>query len=229
MDIKYDEYLEKGTEKLLEIFSSSDISEGEKEAMATAFSDELISNIGDTSKLQDYERLIYSVSLQYIDDNLSKVLSNVQASYSDYDRAIKYCIREKEILQIFQVRKWTIPDVDNNDLDRCESTLRSRQESTSISSKIAEEDRKIDELVNVAQTELSVSACDTALVLLEELASDLSICKQKKLTIPSVNNKDTKKTAKKVSDIRKIAEKKEGLHQEMYVIDSQINNMTRVE
>lgn len=225
MDIKYDEYLEKGTEKLLEIFSSSDISEGEKEAVVSAFSDELVSNIGDTSKLQDYEHLIYSVSLKYIDDCLSKLLSNTEASYSDYEKAIKYCVREKEILQIFQVKKWSVPVISNNDLDKCESTIRTRQESTSISSKISEEDHKIDELVNTAQTELSFSACDKALELLEELANDLAICKQKKLTVPSVNNKDTKKIAKKVSDIRKIAEKKESLHQEMYGIDSQIDSI----
>ncbi len=61
MDIKYDEYLEKGTEKLLEIFSSSDISDEEKEVLVTAFSNELIRNIGDTSNLKDKELLIYSV------------------------------------------------------------------------------------------------------------------------------------------------------------------------
>ena len=47
MNIKYDEYLAKGTEKLLEIFSSVDVSEGEREAIVSAFSDELVSNIGD--------------------------------------------------------------------------------------------------------------------------------------------------------------------------------------
>jgi beta-lactam-binding protein with PASTA domain len=225
MDIKYDEYLEKGTEKLLEIFSSSDISDEEKEVLVTAFSNELISNIGDTSNLQDYEFLIYSVSLKYVDDCLSKSLANNRASYSDCERAIKYCYREKEILQVFQAKKWDIPGISNNDLDKSETILKVRQESASLISKILEEDHKIDDLIYTAQTELSMSFCDSAQELLEELSNDLTICKQKKISVPAVNNKDAKKTAKKISDIRITAEKKECLHQEMYSLDSQIDSM----
>lgn len=225
MNIKFDEYLAKGTEKILEIFSSTDISDEEKEAIISAFSDELMNNIGDTSKLQDYEYGIYSVSLNYLDENISKTLSNAQVSYNDYENAIKFCARAKGILQLFSVKKWDVPKIGNSDLDKCEQTLRTRQESTSISTKIAEEDRRIDELLRTVQTELSVNVCDTVLGLLDELANDLSICKQKKMSVPTVNNKDTKKIAKRVAEVRKIAEQKESLHQSMYDIDLQINNI----
>ncbi len=225
MNIKYDEYLAKGTEKLLEIFSSVDVSEGEREAIVSAFSDELVSNIGDINKLKDYEYLIYGVTLKYIDDLLSQVLSNGQSSYSDYENAIKYCIREKEIIQIYEVKKWKLPELSNTDFNKCLMTLKSRQESTSISSKIAEEDHRIDELLKSAQSDFSISACDSALKLLEELANDLAICKQKRLVVPAVNNMDTKKVSKKLNDIRKIAEQKENLHQGMYDVDLQIHNI----
>ena len=127
MNIKYDEYLAKGTEKLLEIFSSVDVSEGEREAIVSAFSDELVSNIGDINKLKDYEYLIYGITLKYIDDLLSQVLSNGQSSYSDYENAIKYCIREKEIIQIYEVKKWKLPELSNTDFNKCLMTLKSRQ------------------------------------------------------------------------------------------------------
>lgn len=225
MKNKYDEYLVKGTEKLLDILSSTEIPEEEKEAIVSAFSEELVNNIGDTSKLQDYEYCIYNVSFKYLDGCISRILSNAQASYSDYEFAIKYCVREKEILQLFAVKKWNVPKIGNADLDKCEQTLRIRQESTSITSKIIEEDRKIDELLRTAQTELSVTACDNVLRLLEELTSDIAICKQKKVSVPVINNKDTNKIGKSVSEIRKIAEQKESLHQAMYDVDLQIHNI----
>lgn len=225
MDIRYDEYLAKGTEKILEIFSSSDVSEGEREAVVKAFSDELISNIGDTNKLSDYEHLIYSVSLKYLDDSLSSIFSLNQVSYSDYEKAIKNCGREKNILQVFEAKKWALPRLINADIDKCEKIFRSRQESTSISSKIIEEDKKIDELVKTAQRDLSTNACDSAISLLSELATDIEICKQKKLSVPTINNKDTKKISKQIGEVRKIAEQKELLHQNMYEVDLKINDI----
>ena len=225
MDIKFDEYLAKGTEKILEIFSSTDISDEEKEVIVSSFSEKLMKNIGDTSKLQDYEYEIYSVSLKFLDEMISGTISNVQASYSEYENAIKYCARIKDILQIFSLKKWNIPKLGNIDIDKCEQILRTRQESTSISSKIIDEDHKIDEQLKIAQHELSVNACDTVLALLEELANDLAVCKQKKVSVPTVNNKDTKKIAKKITEIRKVAEQKESLHQTMCDVDFQIHNI----
>lgn len=225
MDIKFDEYLAKGTEKILEIISSADILNEEKEVIVSAFSEELMNNIGDTSRLQDYEFVIYSVSLNFLDESISRIFSNAQASYSDYENAIRCCSRAKEILKLFCAKKWNVPRLGNSDLEKCERILRTRQESTSISSKIIEEDRRIDDLIRTVQNDLSINACDTLLRLLEELANDLSICKQKKVSVPTVNNKDTKKIAKKVSEIRKIAEQKESLHQSMYDIDLQIHNI----
>ena len=225
MDIKFDEYLAKGTEKILEIFSSTDISDEEKEVIVSSFSEKLMKNIGDTSKLQDYEYEIYSVSLKFLDEMISGTISNVQASYSEYENAIKYCARIKDILQIFSLKKWNIPKLGNSDIDKCEQILRTRQESTSISSKIIDEDHKIDEQLKIAQHELSVNACDTVLALLEELANDLAVCKQKKVSVPTVNNKDTKKIAKKITEIRKVAEQKESLHQTMCDVDFQIHNI----
>ena len=225
MDIRYDEYLAKGTEKILEIFSSSDVSEGEREAIIKAFSDELISNIGDTNKLRDYEHLIYSVSIMYLDDYLSRIFSSSQVTYSDYEKAIINCAREKDILQVFEMKKWPLPELVNADLDKSASILISRQESTSISSKIVDEDRKIDELVRTAKKDLSTKTCDLITSLLSELDNDIDICKRKKLSVPTINNKDIKKISKQIADIRKIAEQKEALHQDMYELDLQIHDI----
>lgn len=225
MNIRFDDYLAKGTDKIIEIFSSTDISDEEKEAVASAFSEELMRNIGDASKLQDCEYGIYTASLKYLDNSISRIISSTQASYTEYESAIKNSARAKDILQMFVGKQWNIPKLENNDLEQCGQILRIRQESILISSKIAEEDRKIDELLRIAQNELSINACDEALELLDELANDLSICKQKKVSINSVNNKDTKKIIKKVTNIRRIAEQKENLHQSMYDVDLQIHNI----
>lgn len=225
MDIKFDDYLAKGTEKILEVFSAADISDEEKEVIVSSFSEELMRNIADTSKLQDYEYEIYSVSLKFLDEKISGTISNAQASYGEYENAIKYCARVKDILQIFSLKKWSMPKLRNADIDECEQIIKKKQESTSISSKIIEEDCRIDEQIRIAQNELSVNACDTVIELLDELANDLALCKQKRISVPTVNNKETKKIAKKVAEIRKIAEQKESLNQAMYDLDLQIHNI----
>lgn len=212
MEAKYNEYLEEGTKKIIEIASSPDVGENEKRAIVETFASELSNNVGNTEKLHDYEPLLYGVSIRFIDEKITSVLSNQNASYRDFEKAIKLCQRQRELSAIFKGKKWDLPKLENANVDKCEETLRRRQESTSISSKIMEEDRQIDDFIRSAQTELSVKACDTVIELVSELEEDIALCKSKKVSVPPINNKDTKSVRKRMTDLRKIAEQKETLH-----------------
>lgn len=229
MSIKYEDYLGTGTNKLMEFLSSTDIDEGEREAVVTAFSGELADNICDTENLEDSEALIYRTSLEYNDGKISEVLANNAATYSDYEKAIKRCCRVREMMQLFAAKKWSIPRLRNSNLDKCEESLRKLQESTSISNKIIDEDRKIDKMKRTAQAELSVQICDIVLGLLDELANDIVLCKKKKVALPAINNKDTKKAVKKMNELRKIAEQKEAFCQRIEGIDLQIQNIVTLQ
>lgn len=225
MDIKYGDYLDESTRKILEIVSSPDIEEEERNVIVSAFSDELVNSISDTSNLRDCDLLIYSVSLKYIDSRLSRILADDKVSYAEYEKAIRLCKRQRELIQLFTNNKWDIPPICNTELRQCEDVLRKRQESDSISSKIIEEDQRIDELMRQAQAELSVQACNLLFGLLNELESDIEMCKKKKTSLPEIRNKNTKKIAKRVMEIKKIAEQKEILHQSICELDLQIDGI----
>ncbi len=215
MDIKYEDYLDRGTRRILELFSSADINAEEREAIASAFADELAGNIGNIEGLRDYDLLIYTASVRFVDSKISEILSKDNASYSDYESGIKYCARQQQSFALFRNNGWTLPRVENAAPEKCAELLQKRQESISIGSKILDEDKRIDELLVLAEKELSISVCDQLTGLVNDLEQDLSICKQKRISVPAINNKDTRKTLKKVAEIQKKAEQKESVHKEM--------------
>lgn len=225
MSDKYNEYLSLGTSKMMEYLSSSSAGDGERNAVISAFSETLSVGINDSSSMGHYEKVIYDASVRYLDKEVSEALSNTNAPYEQYETAIVDCKRIAEIVQIYVVKGWTSPQISNQDISRSESILRERQDSTSIVSKIIDEDRKISELLSLAEKNLEVKICDQLLDLLEDLSDDLAICKRKKVSLPAISNKATKKIVKRVSSLREVAEQKEELYQEISELDIQIHNM----
>ena len=225
MDIRYANYLEKGTRRMIELFSSEDLSAEEKEFIASAFTDELANNIGDTKGLENYDYLIYSASVRFVDSIISQILLKENASYGDYETGIKYCARQQQSFARFKKNGWTIPRVDNLIPEDCCKLLQKKKESISTGRKILDEDKQISELVILAEKDLSVSICDQLTKLIDELEQDISICKQKRISLPEIKNKDTRKILKRISETRRIAEKKETVHREILSTDYQIHTI----
>ena len=223
MDITYEEYLDRGTRKIMELFSSENISEEERDAIASAFVDELAGNIGNTESLRDYDFLIYTASVRFVDKKISEILLKEKASFTDNEAGIKYCTRQQQSFAMFRKNGWNIPKVENSSPEKCIELLEKRQKLISIENKIVEEDRQIDELLSLADKELSVSICDQITGLVKDLEKDISFCKQNNITVPVINNKDTGKLLKRVVEIRRNAEQKEALYREIYNVDLQIH------
>lgn len=224
MKLKYEDYLKSGTQELRRFLSSAEVDDGEKEAVITAFAEELSKNIGNTEMLQDYEWVIYNASIKYIYSKISSVLVASKASYNDYKVALSLCKQGQNIQQDFISKKWVFPELNNMDLKQCEKALEERCDVTSITEKIVEEDHKIDELLGKIQIELSVAMCDDALSIIEEMSANIAKCKQRKISIPPINNKNTKKVSKKILDIRNVAEQKENLHKGILENDNRIHD-----
>lgn len=225
MESRFARYLEEGTKKIIEIVSTPSFGEEEKSIIIEAFSNELLNSIGNTGNLGDHERLLYGASIKYVDGRISSILSNQNALYDDYENAIKLCQRQRELFGMFQDRNWELPKVDNMSLDRCEQTLRERQELILISRKILEVDRQIDELSRSVQTDLNVKTCDIILNLLSQLEENIVHCEKKSFPFPVINNKDIKKTRNGIIELRKTAEQKETLYQNICDVDHRIHNI----
>ncbi len=225
MNVKYDDYLYQGTKTIMELFASEGIDKGERDAIVAAFTDELTSHIGNTDTVRDYNLLINTASVQFVDRSISAILSNQHASYSDYQNALRQCNRQQKRLGTFNEKGWAIPKIENIDPQKCAAILRARQESDSISSRIINTDKQISILFGQAQEQLSTSLCDQVSELLVSLERDISACKQTRLALPAISNNDTKKLSKQVAAIRKNAELKEDLHQKIIAVDSKIHSV----
>lgn len=224
MDLSFGEYLERGTQKILEIVSSTSVSDEERDTIIEAYTAELSNNIGNTSKLKDYELLACEASLKHIDEKISEILANTNSKYDDYATAISLCERQKSLIDEFHSKGWSLKDIANTNVDSCIDELRKRQDSTSLTNKIIEEDHQITYLIQQAQQDLSVKTCESANEVIDSFERNLELAKAKKTKIASIENKDIKKARKKVEDIRTVAEKKEAVHQQLYDIDGQLYN-----
>ncbi|WP_028236462.1 hypothetical protein [Pseudobutyrivibrio sp. MD2005] len=224
MDYSFGEYLEKGTQKILEIVSSTSVSDEEKTSIIEAFSAELSNNIGNIGNLKDSELLVYEVSLKHIDAKISEVLANVSASYDDYERAISLCARQKELIDKFHNKGWNLSEIANTNIESCMDELHKRQDSASLVDRIIDEDHQITKLIKQAQEELSVKLCELAYLEIDSLEKDLELAKSKKVKVKKTENKDLKKVRKKLEDIKANAEKKELLHRNLFEIDGKLYN-----
>ena len=227
MDTRFEDYLNKGARKILELFSSPDYDEGERTAIVSAYTNELSENIGDTEQIRDYELLIYTASLQYIDGRLTGILSDNHAPYSLLTYGIKLAERQKKLFVLFGERKWSLPKVENNP-ERCLAVFSKRQKSISISSKIQDEDRQIDELLSLARKEMSASACAQILALVEELEQDIVVCETQNISLPKINNRNAKATRTRVSEIRRMIERKDAIQQEIVDIGQSISSIDSI-
>ena len=222
MGDKFEEYLDKGTKTILSLFSSTVISNEERNAIVSAFTDALSSAIGTEEIVSESDRLIYTTSVRFIDNRLSQILAGTNSSYREYEEGIELCNRQQGLVRLFGEKQWPLPGIDNSNLGKCSEILRKRQESTSIASKILEEDKALSETIELAQATLSVRTCEQALALNHDLEQDISICKKKHLDVPQIMNKDFKKNARQISEIKRVSEQKEALHKQICDIDLQI-------
>lgn len=225
MDMKYEEYLDRGTKRILELFSSADISAEERDAIISEFTYALAGNITNTKNLREYDFLIFSASVRYVDDEISRILSKENASYEDYEAGIRYCTRQQQSFSMFKQNGWTLPGVKNSSPEKCAEQFWERQEPLSIHGKVLDKDRQIDELFTMAEKDLSVNICDQLERLITELKQDLSVCKQKRIKVPTIKNKEFRKLFKRVAELRKNAEQKEKLYEEIYNNDYQIHSV----
>ena len=202
MDLSFGEYLERGTQKILEIVSSTSVSDEERDTIIEAYTAELSNNIGNTSKLKDYELLACEASLKHIDEKISEILANTNSKYDDYATAISLCERQKALIDEFHSKGWSLKDIANTNVDSCIDELRKRQDSTSLTNKIIEEDHQITYLIQQAQQDLSVKTCESANEVIDAFERNLELAKAKKTKIASIENKDIKKAQAIINEIK---------------------------
>lgn len=62
----------------------------------------------------------------YENDMQNQIVEYQNKIYEDNELALGLCKREKELLEVFAVRKWQLPSLKNVELDKCLNVLRNR-------------------------------------------------------------------------------------------------------
>ncbi len=119
MDIRFSDYLEKGTALIQSIFSDGSVTEEEKTLIVHAFSAELKRNIGKDTGFTDYQPLIYGISVRLLDRQISEFMSKNSAEKTDFDKTLKLCERQKKLIELFRTSGWELPKINYPDIDAC--------------------------------------------------------------------------------------------------------------
>lgn len=225
MDITYKKYLDQGTGKLRDLLSSSELSEEERKYIADKYSEQLVKGLFDTDDLNDLDQTIYGASLSYIDEKISWALANKDLTYRAYENVISLCGRQKKLINLFSKQKWSLPSIQNSDIDKCEKELIKKQETGALIKEIKETDEAIDRLFEDINHELDLSKCDLLLDALNTLDEDLKICRKKKIAVPTLNNGNTEMKIETVKKLRKTAEKKEEVYKQIRETDENIDHL----
>lgn len=222
MASKYEQFMDEGTNKLIEVLTSLSLDEEEKEAIVAAFSEELSKHISDHEEMPDYNFIISSISLNYVDRKLSTILAKVNLSAREFDEALALCSRHRVLVRQFRDNSWLIPNLIYKDVAGCEEQLRSQMEQEQLSNHLTRLDQQIDAAMARAEKEISVDSCNEVIVLLDELSRVLDSCGKKKTSLPALKNGDTKKLYKKVASLQTKATQKEALYREISDVDSKL-------
>lgn len=222
MGSKYEQFMDEGTNKLMEVLASPSLDEEEKTAIVAAFSEELSKHISDHEEMPDYDFIICSISLNYVDRKLSAILAKVNLSAREFDEALALCSRHKVLVRRFRDNSWLIPNLVYKDVTGCEERLRSQMEQDQLSNHLTRLDRQIDAAMARAEKEISVVSCNEVIVLLDELSRVLDSCSKKKIPLPALKNGDTEKLYKKVASLQANATQKEALYREISDVDSKL-------
>lgn len=231
MDNKYELFMDEGTTKLMDVLSSSQIDEDEKNAIVDAFTSELENHISNHDTMPDYEFIINSISVVYVDKKLLSILAKETPTYKDFETALTLCNRLRTLLSTFTKEGWVLPVITNSNPDDCEKTIKQRREDYLWSNKLTQLDHQIDEAIARAERDVSTESCNAAVVLLDEMRREIESDSKKKGTFPELKNADTKPLYKRVDILQKTAELKEALYSiiqevdvKLYSLDSMSNS-----
>lgn len=223
--MNYSEYLESGTKRIEEFCISQGVGDEEKNLIVNAFSNELSEKIGNPENLIDYDQLIYSNSIRFIDNRLSHILSQDSLSETELREGIGLCQRLNAYIPLYKDNKWELPKLANNNPNKCQDLLEKRLDNASTRGKIIAKDQRISELLGKLQNDPNLPILEELSVVVEEFEQEIAEVKKKRQNLPIIVNKDVRKLQKQLSEIKKKAVQREELCKNILSIDNQIHSV----
>lgn len=133
----FEEFLDKGTERIEQYCASNKASTQERNCIVEEFTNELWSHIGDTSKMQHYDMIIYAASARYNDQLITQLLAKKDKNLDDINSIISLCERLQSILLNYNGNGWPSLQL------TCSDPLRIKAEKENDRNLILEENERI--------------------------------------------------------------------------------------
>lgn len=225
MATNYNDYLIEGTKTLQKYLSSSNLNDEEKKSLADAFTAELTSNISDTSRLKDYNYIFSDLYIRFIDEKISHVISDPQATYEDIDKAVALCDEYAELFKVFKVNNWKLPKLKNDKPEKYLESLHNVYDGKRLTEEIIELNTRISNTIKRAQTEFDTDKCNQAISLIKILEEKIKLATIQNVSLPEITYADTQKAIKEVIDFRTKAVQKDTLHLRINETDREISNL----
>lgn len=222
---KYEMFVDEGTTKLMDMFSSPQVDAEEKAEIVDSFASELEDHICNDDTMPNCECFINSVLVTHVDKKLSSILAKEVPSYSDFETALALCNRMKTLLATFAENGWMLPAIKNSNPDDCEKNIKRQQEENFRLNKLVQLDQQIGKAIAQAERELSTESCNAAVTLLDELNREIELWAKKKGTSPAVKNADTKTLYQRMATLKKTAEQKEALYSSILETDARLHSL----
>lgn len=184
----YAEYLDEGTNRLLEVLSQMDMDKETTEAIVNAYTEELYKGVCNAEKMPDYEPLINGMVLTYTDAQLTKALSSQTVSSEVADRAIYLYDKLESLLNLFREKGWQLPDITNIDTQKIQRRIddikQSIAEKDNLYIRILDGDKHIDDAVTSQVT--SESDYQSLIMLCRNQQQLIDECGTRGWPVPSV-------------------------------------------
>ena len=224
MDNQFDRF-DSGNDELNELLSSDKIDSEEREELIKAFTATLIDDPLGDGKAEDYHSLFTTIQINYVDRKLTELRSAKNPTQADDEKALGYCNRLRELIDLFASEGKDLPPIKNTHPEDYESEIRTRREKEAELSALVDNDTKINNLLIQAQKYPDEDICNEILSNLEVLKAQISSCKKHGISIPQLHCNNPKEVAKTVDKLKSTADKRDNLYQLMTGIDEEISDV----
>lgn len=224
MDNQFDRF-DSGNDELNELLSSDKIDSEEREELIKAFTATLIDDPLGDGKAEDYHSLFTTIQIKYVDRKLTELRSAKNPTQADDEKALGYCNRLRELIDLFASEGKDLPPIKNTHPEDYESEIKARREKSAELNALLETDNKINNLLGQAKEYPNKDICNEILTNLEVLKAQINGCKKHGVSIPQLHCNNPKEIAKTVDKLKDIADKRDDLYSLMQENDDRISEL----
>lgn len=221
MNSDYSDYINNATKTLVDLLSSGNIRQEEKELYVTSLTDNYTRNVFSPEKMEPYDLLFAKESLLYIDGLLSNKNILQPINTDQLDDVLLLCERQNHNIDFFTSNKIPLPAIVVSDINHFCESVKANYDNNCFWDKTLQLDSLITE-TRSRLTSYNDEECTYIFSLLDELDSKIAECKSRRISVDKLRNKDTDKIRKAFAAHKQDESDRKGWYDEISKLDNQL-------